>query len=226
MGKPVIYIDPDEAQRIEKNLIMRNVYYCPSGYYSNPKSLLKALKASDAFSYEKITRPNCVHQCDILFLTHDHYRGKTYKAVLNIIDCASRYKASVPLTSKNSSEVARAFRKIYGDRNNPLTWPKLLQCDGGRKFIGKTSRLMREHNVTIRVIGSYSHRGLGMVERFNKTEADMLYKIQYAGLAPSEAILLEEVESKPSISSRRLIGKDEITLKKGDSVRYLLANAE
>ena len=46
------------------------------------------------------------------------------------------------------------------------------------------------------------------------------------GLAPSEAILLEEVESKPSISSKRPIGKDEITLKKGDSVRYLLANAE
>ncbi len=46
------------------------------------------------------------------------------------------------------------------------------------------------------------------------------------GLAPSEAILLEEVESKPSISSKRPIGKDEITLKKGDSVCYLLTNAE
>ena len=45
-------------------------------------------------------------------------------------------------------------------------------------------------------------------------------------LAPSEAILLEEVESKPSISSKRPIGKDEITLKKGDSVHYLLANAK
>src|SRR3954447_12644199 len=106
-----------------------------------------------------------------------------------------------------------------------------------------------------------------MVEHFNKTEGDILYKIQYAvesisselrlirawvrhlpkvvnylnnyptrfirepgslkwELAPSEAILLEEVESKPSISSKRPIGKDKITLKKGDSVRYLLANAE
>ena len=109
--------------------------------------------------------------------------------------------------------------------------------------MGETSRLMQEHNVTIRVIGPYSHRGTAMVERFNKTEGDMLYKIQYAvesissdprlirawvrhlpkvvdylnhyptrlirepgsskwGLAPSEAILLEEVESKPSISSK------------------------
>jgi len=121
-----------------------------------------------------------VHQCDILFLTHDHYRGKKYKAVLNIIDCASRYKASVPLKSKSAHEVARAFRKIYDDPNNPLTYPKLLQTDNGREWMGETSRLMQEHNVTIRVVGPYSHRGLAFVERFNQTLSKNLYKIQYA----------------------------------------------
>src|SRR6266498_1028413 len=202
-----------------------------------------------------------------MFLTYDHYRGKTYKVILNIIDCAFRYKASVSLISKNAYEVAKAFRKKYGDRNNPLTWPELLQCDGGREFMGETSRLMQEHDVTIRVIRHYSHRGTAIVERFNKTEGDMLYKIQYAvesifsdprlirawvrhlpkvvdylnyypthlirepgsskwGLASSEAILLEEVESKLSISSKQPIGKDKITLKKGDSVCYFLVNAE
>ena len=74
-----------------------------------------------------------------MFFTHDHYRGKTYKAVLNIIDCTSRYKTSVLLTSKNDHEVAKAFRKKHGNRNNPLTWPELLQCNGDHKFIGKTS---------------------------------------------------------------------------------------
>src|SRR6266496_4899241 len=118
--------------------------------------------------------------CDILFLTHDHYRGKKYKAVLNIIDCASRYKASVPLTSKNSSENVKAFRKVYSTRNNPLIWPKLLQYDGSHKFIGETSRLMQEHNVTIQVISPYSHRRVAFVERFNKILSKILYKIQYA----------------------------------------------
>ena len=37
-------IDPDEAQRIEKNLTMRDIYYRPTGYYSNPKSLRDACK--------------------------------------------------------------------------------------------------------------------------------------------------------------------------------------
>ena len=117
-------------------------------------------------------------------------KSSRYKAVLNIIDCASWYKASVPLTSKNSSEVARAFRKVYGDRNNLLTWPRLLQCDGGREFIGETSRLIKEHDVTIRVIGPYSHRGLAFVERFNQSLSKILYKIQYA---------VESISSDPGL---------------------------
>ncbi|GES88858.1 hypothetical protein RCL_jg16607.t1 [Rhizophagus clarus] len=141
---------------------------------------------------------------------------------------------------RNSSEVARAFRKVYGAQNNPLTWPKLLQCDGGREFMGETSRLLQEHNVTIRVVGPYSHRGLAFVERFNQTLSKILYKIQYAiesissdpklirawGLEPVKAIALERVKSRPSTKYKRPVGKDEITLKKGDTVCYLLANAE
>jgi hypothetical protein len=289
-------IDPIEAQRIEKNIILRGIYYRPTGYHSNPKSLRDACKKEGhqfrlseckdflenqesyqtnktspkyipKVSYGQITRPNCVHQCDILFLIHDYYRGKKYKAVLNIIDCASRYKASVPLRSKKSSEVAKAFRRIYGNRNNPLTYPKLLQTDNGREWMGETSRLMQKHNVTIRVVGPYSHRGLAFVERFNQTLSKILYKIQYAvesissnprlirawvrylpeaidylnnyptrlirelgsekwGLEPVKAIALERVESKSSTKYKRPVGKDEITLKKENTVRYLLANAE
>ena len=98
-----------------------------------------------------------------------------------------------------------------------------------------------------------------MVECFNKTEGDMLYKIQYAvesissdlrlirawvrhlpkvvdylnhystrlikepdsskwGLAPSVAVLLEKVESRPSIKSKHPVGKNKETLKKGNTV--------
>ncbi|CAB4425395.1 unnamed protein product [Rhizophagus irregularis] len=41
-----------------------------------------------------------------------------------------------------------------------------------------------------------------------------------------KAIALEQVESRPSTKYKCLIGKDEIILKKGDTIRYLLANAE
>jgi len=45
-------------------------------------------------------------------------------------------------------------------------------------------------------------------------------------LAPSVAILLEKVESKPSIKSKRPVRKNEEILKKSNTVRYLLVNAE
>ena len=133
--------------------------------------------------------------------------------------------------------------------------------------MGETSRLMQEHDVTIRVIGPYSHRGLAFVEHFNQTLSKILYRMQYAvesissdsrlirvwvryipvvidylnnypthlirepgsekwGLKPVKAIALERVESRPSTKYKRPVGQDEIRLKKGDTVRYLLANAE
>jgi hypothetical protein len=47
------------------------------------------------------------------------------------------------------------------------------------------------------------------------------------GLSPKEAIKLERVESKPAlIKPNRPVGRKEKRLKKGDSVRYLLAPAE
>ena len=46
------------------------------------------------------------------------------------------------------------------------------------------------------------------------------------GLEPVKAIALERVESRPFTKYKRPVGQDEIRLKKGDTVRYLLVNAE
>ena len=49
---------------------------------------------------------------------------------------------------------------------------------------------MQEHNVTIQVIGPYSHKNIAIVKRFNKMEGNMLYKIQYA---------VESISSNPRL---------------------------
>ncbi|GBB97106.1 hypothetical protein RclHR1_29130003 [Rhizophagus clarus] len=46
--------------------------------------------------------------------------------------------------------------------------------------MGETSRLMQDYDVTIWVIGLYSHYGTAIVERFNQMLSKILYKIQYA----------------------------------------------
>ena len=78
-------------------------------------------------SYSKITKPNTVHQCDLIKIPYDEDvntnlldDGPIYYYVLLVIDCATRYKDFVFLTSKSSEEVAEAFKSIY-DLINLLT---------------------------------------------------------------------------------------------------------
>ena len=94
---------------------------------------------------------NAVHQADLLFLPHDtlgHGRGrKTYKYVLTVVDVASRFKEAEPLTSKESTKVAKSFEKIY--KRGPLKWPQLLQVDPGHKFMGDVTKEMKKNNAAI-----------------------------------------------------------------------------
>ena len=72
-------------------------------------------------------------------LTNDKVHKKVFKWGFNVVDVAIRYKYSIPLTSKTSSEVVKAFRKSM------MTQIFFLpgQCDGGREFMGQSSKLMR-----------------------------------------------------------------------------------
>ena len=89
--------------------------------------------------------PNEVHQADLLFLPHDRVRQKTFRYALTV---ASRYKEAEPLTSKTAAEVADGLARIYN--RSLLRWPKLLQVDPGRKFMGSVSQLLAKHSVQVR----------------------------------------------------------------------------
>ena len=67
-------------------------------------------------------------------MSWDTVKGKVYKYCLNIVDVASRYKASVLLIDRSSISVAKVFKKVYSYRNSLLIWPKVLQVDGVVSF--------------------------------------------------------------------------------------------
>ena len=94
--------------------------------------------------------PNKVHQADLLYLPHDRQprSRKTFKYALTVVDVASRYKEAEPLTTKEAKEVAAALERIYS--RFPLKWPKLLQIDPGREFMGAVTQLLSKHNVEVR----------------------------------------------------------------------------
>ena len=210
-------------KKLEKIKRLERVYYSPKGYWrgiSAIKRLSAAAKVSEeeAKSWLKkqaiwqiylpapkyiprpkfdVFDPNEVHQADLLFLPHDRpARGKKlYKYALTVVDVASLYKEAEPLSTKESAEVATAFSTIY--KRSRLKWPKLLQVDPGREFMGAVNKLMKSKNVQIRRGEKALHRSQAIVERFNRTLGEKLFGHQYA-----QEILLESRGSTPGSNAR------------------------
>ena len=124
-----------------------------------------------------VDKPNQIHQADLLFLPHDRVGRKTYKYALVVVDVASRYKDSEPLTSKESREISNSFEKIYSRK---LKYPKTLMVDPGKEFMGEVTKLMNYHNVKIQRGEAGNHRSQAFVERANKILGERLFSHQYA----------------------------------------------
>jgi len=210
-----ILIDPLEAEKIDRNIILQDLYYKPDGYYQSAKKLLEVyIKHSDLkldndekkqllkdvkewlekqaiyqihspkpnyiprASFNQIKTPNEYHQIDILYLPHDIINNKSYKYCLTIVDVASRYKYAIPLIDRSSVSVAKALRKIYNDKKCLLNWPKVIMCDDGGEFKQKVSKMLEEKNIRIKI--GNSKRSQAIVERFNRTLAERLFRVQDA----------------------------------------------
>ena len=125
-----------------------------------------------------VTEVNKIHQADLLYLPHDKVYQTTYKYVLNVIDVASRYKASRPLKTKKASEVAEMFKDIY--KKGPLKYPVELHVDNGTEFKADVLKLMKTDVKVVSATTKYHHNFTAFVERFNKTLAERLFKAQDA----------------------------------------------
>ena len=126
-----------------------------------------------------VTKVHQIHQADLLYLPHDKVYQNTYKYTLNVIDVASRYKASRPLKTKKASEVAEMLQDIY--KKGPLRYPKEFHVDNGTEFKADVLKLMKTHDVkVVSATTKYHHNFTAFVERFNKTLAERLFKAQDA----------------------------------------------
>ena len=181
---------------------LSKIYYSPGGYWKGYSAFSKLADAAGVSENEakewlkkqalwqiylpspryiprphwSVDKPNEIHQADKLFLPHDTVRRKTFKYALVVIDVASRYKDAEPLTSKESSEVAKSFEKIYSRK---LKWPVRIIIDPGKEFMGHVTSLMKRHNVIIQRSEAGNHRAQAFVERANRTLSERLFSFQY-----------------------------------------------
>ena len=258
---------------------MEKVYYSAKGYWKGYAAIDKLSRAAGVSEQDakewlakqalwqiylappehiprprwKVSKPNQVHQADLLFLPHDTIWGKVYKYALVVIDVASRYKDAEALRTKDSGEISKCFSKIYSRR---LSWPGVLMVDPGREFMGSVTILMEKHGVKIQRGQTGNHRSQAFVERANKTLSERLFSFQYAqemvkdarsrkwvkrlsqvleamnleptrliGKDPSSALGLEQVGVKAG-EYKRPVGFEEVRLPPGVLVRYLYAPGE
>ncbi|XP_057312158.1 uncharacterized protein LOC130653653 [Hydractinia symbiolongicarpus] len=124
-----------------------------------------------------VTRPNEMHQFDLLYMPHDKLYGNTYKYIMTGIDVASRYKVARPLRTKKTSEVAGMIQDIY--KAGPLHYPETFQCDNGSEFKSDVTKLLEGKGVEIkRSITKYHDTFTAFVESYNKVIAERLFKPQ------------------------------------------------
>ena len=158
------------------------------------------------------TRPNRIHQADVLFLPHDKVGNQTYKYALTLVDVASRYKAARPLKTKDAATVARELASIYDDAKSPLVWPEQMMVDQGTEFKGATTAALESHGVLIRRADVGHHRSQAFAESFNKVLAQRLFRSMYhRGFedgAPSNAWVgkLPAVVASMNNTKTRMIG--------------------
>ena len=147
------------AASVASPALLSKIYYSPGGYWKGYSAFSKladtaGVSENEAKEWLKkqalwqiyfpspryiprphwtVDKPNEIHQADLLFLPHDTVRRKTFKYALVVIDVASRYKDAEPLTSKESSEVAKSdiFSKIkVACKDNYRSWQRIHgTCD-------------------------------------------------------------------------------------------------
>jgi len=185
---------------------LAKIYYGPGGYWKGIaaiKKLAKATKVPEETAKKwlikqalwqiflpaprriprpkfNVPTPNAVHQADLLFLPHNKlpHGRKLFKYALTVVNVVNRYKEAEPLTSKNSDEVTLAFEKIY--KHVPLKWPQMLQVDPGREFMAAVTKEVEKHKTYIWRRCLDIHRDQAIVEHFNRTLAERLFRHQYA----------------------------------------------
>ena len=229
-------------RNVEVTSTLCKIYYQPSGYQRTAKKLHESLiqagynfsldevqdwlerqavhqvykprpKYIPRISFSSIQVPNEVHQADVLYMPYDKIRRVTYLFCLNVVDVASRYKASVPIGATSvkdrqgiltSHTIARAFEEIYDNPECLLTWPKLLITDKGPEFRGECELLMKKHGV--RTQKAKSKRTVGIVERYNRTLVERLFNSQIA----SDLLILEksEINSRAWVKNLSAVVKD------------------
>jgi len=117
--------------------------------------------------------PNDIHSADIVDMSAFQDANNGYRYILAVIDVYSRYAWCIPLRKKNTEDVMNAFKKLY---QKSVTKPSRLWTDQGGEFYNTKMKAWCKSN-GITLYSTFGDHKAAVVERFNRTIKEKLYKM-------------------------------------------------
>ena len=111
-------------------------------------------------------------QADLVEMQPHSKENRGYRYILCAIDIFSRYAYTRPLRDKTGREVATALSDIF---QNCETLPKRIQTDQGREFYNSYVQQVLD-DLNIELFSVYSDKKAAIVERFQRTLQEKLYR--------------------------------------------------
>ena len=112
-------------------------------------------------------------QSDLVEMIPYANENDDYKYLLTVIDCFSKYAWVVPLKNKTGKETADALEKIF---TGSARKPKKIQTDNGKEYYNSQMNKLFK-SLDINHFSTYSDKKASIVERFNRTLKEKMWKI-------------------------------------------------
>lgn len=141
------------------------------------KEIIKELhkKALKKFPRRKVILKGIddLWQADLVEMIPYSKQNNNYKYLLTVIDCFSKYAWAKPVLNKTSTLVTKAMLEIIKESGRI---PINLHTDNGKEFYNKIfDELMKKYNINH--YSTYTHLKASIVERFNRTLKDNMWKL-------------------------------------------------
>lgn len=115
---------------------------------------------------------NYMYQADLIVLHKLSKDNERNNYILTAIDCFSKYAYAVPIKTKSSANIIKAFKEIFTDKNKP----RFISTDFGTEFFNKPVKAyLKTKNIVL--FRNFSDKKACIVERFNQTLFQRLSKI-------------------------------------------------
>lgn len=113
-------------------------------------------------------------QADLVEMQPFSRENNGHRYLLTVIDIFSRYAYARGIKDKTGNEVSKALESIITDDNNGIA-PNFLQTDQGKEFYNShVQKLCQKFNIEL--FSVYSDYKASIVERFNRTLKDRMYR--------------------------------------------------